>query len=60
MRPPTCSDCSAWSRTIPMPDGRSACLKAGRLVGATAVADMTCFERITRALDAANACKPRE
>ena len=46
MRPPTCSDCAAWSRTIPMPDGRRACLKAGRLVWATAVADMACFERI--------------
>ena len=60
MRPPTCSDCAAWSRTIPMPDGRSACLKAGRLVGATAVADMACFERITHAPGATCADRPRE
>ena len=60
MRPPTCSDCAAWSRTIPMPDGRRACLKAGKLAQPDTVADMTCFERITRAPGAASADRPRE
>ena len=51
---------AAWACTIPMPGGRRACLKAGRLVEATAAADMTCFERITRAPGATCADRPRE
>lgn len=61
MRPPTCSDCAHWQTAIAMPAlPDRACLRGYKLVQPDTVADMTCFERITRGPGAASAGTPRE
>ena len=62
MRPPTCSECAHWEWAPVMSPAKEAraCLKGYRLVEADTLADIECFDPITRDPGAPTAPRPRE